>query len=312
MKKISVVVPCYNEEKSVHTMHQIITRLFQNELNNYDYELIFADDYSRDNTRQELENICASDKKVKAVLNVKNFGFMRNVFASFLEATGDAVFMVFGDLQDPPELLPKFVERWEKGDKVILGQKISSEESKIIFILRTLYYKLISKYSPVEQVQHSNGFGLYDREFLDILHQIDDPQPYFKGIVGEFAMEQSIIQYEQSIGSRGYSNTSLAKAYDFAMMGITSYTKTAMRITTFIGVSLGLISLGIAGVTFFGKIFSWFDYPIGTASILIGVFFIGAVQLFFIGILGEYILSINTRMLRRPLTVARKINFNKD
>ena len=292
-------------------MHNIITELFQNELNRYDYELIFTDDYSSDNTRKELEKICQSDKKVKAVLNVKNFGYTRNVFASFLEAGGDAVFMVFGDLQDPPQLLPKFVEQWENDYKVILGQKISSGESKLLFFFRSIYYKVIVHHSSVEQIQHFNGFGLYDKEFVDILHKIDDPQPYLKGIVGEFGMDQTILQYNQAESSRGHSNVNFARAYDAAMIGITSYTKFFMRIATFIGGILATLCIAFTAFVFFAKIFNLIDYPLGIPTITIGVFFIGAVQLFFIGILGEYILSINTRMLKRPLTIAKRINFEE-
>ncbi|MEG0834610.1 MAG: glycosyltransferase family 2 protein [Hydrogenoanaerobacterium sp.] len=313
MKKISIVVPCYNEEKSVHKMHQIITDLFATELKNYDYELIFVDDLSPDNTRAEIEKICAQDKKTKAVFNAKNFGYTRNVFQSLLYGDGDATFMFFGDMQDPPQLLPQFVEKWEQGKKVIIGQKINSSESKILFFLRTMYYKVVKRFSSVKQVSHFNGYGLYDREFIDVLRQIDDSQPYLKGIVGEFAMKQEIIQYEQSIGMREKSNVNFGRAYDAAMIGITSYTKTFMRMATFVGAGLGVLSGLFAMYIFLSKLLNWNTYPYGTASIIIGVFFIGAVQLFFTGILGEYILSINTRTMRRPLVVVeKKINFDED
>lgn len=310
MKKISVVVPCYNEEKSVHIMHEIITNLFQNELKNYDYELIFNDDYSTDHTRDELRKICAGDKKVKAVLNAKNFGFNRNVFYALLQATGDAVFMVFGDLQDPPELLPEFVKRWENGSKLVIGQKLHSDENKFVYSLRTLFYRTMDKLSNVKQIQHFNGYGLYDKMFIDAIRLIDDPNPYLKGIVGEFGMDIEIFNYSQRESNRGKSNFNFSKYYDVAMLGITSYTKTLMRVATFIGGFLGIISFIIALCVAINKILHWDTYPVGIPTIIVGVFFIGAIQLFFTGILGEYILSINTRTLKRPLVIpSERINF---
>jgi len=313
MKKISIVVPCYNEEKSVHTMHEIITNLFKNELSNYDYELIFNDDYSTDNTREELKKICKSDKKVKAVLNAKNFGFNRNVFYSLTQASGDAVFMIFGDLQDPPELLPQFIEKWNDGYKVIIGQKLQSNENKFVYALRTLFYKTMDKLSSVKQIQHFNGYGLYDKMFIEAIKQIHDPNPYLKGIVGEFGMQLYVLNYEQRESNRGKSNFNFSKYYDVAMLGITSYTKTLMRIATFIGSVLGLASIIIAIYVFINKLINWNSYPIGIPTIIIGIFLIGAIQLFFIGILGEYILSINTRTLKRPIVIPEvKLNFDKE
>lgn len=310
MKKISVVVPSYNEEKSVNAMYERIDKIFKNQLSNYDYELIFIDDCSKDNTRTELEKICEKDKRVKAIFNANNFGYTRNVFFSLQQGSGDATFMLFGDLQDPPELLPKFVEKWEEGYKVILGQKTTSRENKIVFFLRTLYYKLMEKMSTTKQIQHFNGFGFYDKEFINIIKSIDDPLPYFKGIISELGMRQTILQYSQSESSRGKSNVNFSRAYDAALVGITAYTKGLLRMATFVGAGIGIISLIFAIFTFVNKILNWDSYPIGMASILIGVFFLGAMQLFFIGILGEYILSINTRMMKRPLVVVeKKINF---
>lgn len=313
MKKISVVVPCYNEEKSVHKIHKIITDLFKNELKNYDYELIFNDDYSTDNTRQELEQICAGDNKVKAVLNAKNFGFSRNVFYSLTQASGDAVFMFFGDLQDPPELLPDFVKKWEDGYKVIIGQKKDSDENKFTFFLRTIFYKIIDKYSQIPQIQHFNGYGLYDKSFIETIKQIEDPLPYLKGIVGEFAFDLAIVKYHQNKSERGVSNFNFLKYYDVAMLAITSYTKAFMRIATFIGIFLGSISIIFSIFIFISKLLNWDVYPYGLSALLVGIFFIGGVQMFFLGMLGEYVLTINSRLIKKPLVVtSKKINFDKD
>ncbi len=313
MKTISVTIPCWSEEKSVRQMYERLTKIFREQLPQYDYEIIYVDDYSPDNTRSEIRKLCAEDKHVKAVFNARNFGFNRNVFATMQYGLGDATFLIFGDLQDPPEILPQMVDKWEQGHKVVVGQKTKSEESKLMYSLRTVYYNIIGMLSDSKQIQHFNGFGLYDKTFIDVMRQIDDPNPYLKGLVSEFGMDICVLQYEQAESLRGKSGFNFFKYYDVAMLGITSYTKILMRIATFIGAILGIISVCLAIFVFVTKLLNWNAYPYGTASILIGVFFIGAVQLFFTGILGEYILSINTRSMRRPLVVVgEKINFEEE
>ncbi len=310
MKTISVTIPCWSEEKSIRQMYDRLTKIFHEQLPQYHYEIIFVDDYSPDNTRNEIRKLCKEDKHVKAIFNARNFGFSRNVFASLLYGSGDATFMLFGDLQDPPELLPEMVRRWENGSKVVIGQRIKGNESKLMYFMRSMYYKLIGALAVTKQVEHYNGFGLYDKSFIDVLRQLDDPAPYLKGIVSELAIEQSIIPYEQAASERGKSGSNFLKNYDLAMLGLTSYTKILMRVATFIGVILGIFSACLAVFIFISKLLNWDAYPYGIASILIGVFFIGAIQLFFTGILGEYILSINTRSMRRPLVVVgERLNF---
>ena len=313
MKKITVTIPCYNEEKSVRQMYDRLTAVLKEQLPQYDYEIIFADDYSPDNTREEVRKLCAEDKRVKGVFNARNFGFNRNVFECLMYGDGDATFMLFGDLQDPPEMLPEFVKEWEGGHKVVVGQKTHSEESKLMYALRSLYYGIIGKLSDSKQIQHFNGFGLYDRTFIDVMRQIDDPNPYLKGLVSEFGMNIKVIPYEQAKSLRGKSGFNFMKYYDAAMLGITSYTKILMRLATFVGAGLGIISILLALFGLISKLCNWNAYPYGSATILIGVLFIGAVQLFFMGILGEYILSINTRTMRRPrVVVGERINFDEE
>lgn len=313
MKKISVTIPCWAEEKSVRQMYDRLAAVFREQLPQYDYEIIFVDDCSPDHTQDEIRKLCGEDKRVKGVFNARNFGFTRNVFETLTYGDGDATFMLFGDLQDPPEMLPKFVAEWEAGHKVVVGQKTSSKESPLMYFCRTVYYKIIGKMSDSKQIQHFNGFGLYDRAFIDVMRQIDDPIPYLKGIVSEFGMNLSVIQYEQAASLRGKSGSNFFKNYDVAMLGITSYTKILMRVATFIGAILGIFSVCLAVFVLITKLLNWNAYPYGTASILIGVFFIGAVQLFFVGILGEYILSINTRSMRRPrVVVGEKLNFKSE
>lgn len=294
-------------------MYDRLTKVFTEQLPEYDYEIIYVDDYSPDNTRAEIRKVCELDKHVKAIFNARNFGFNRNVFECLLYGSGDATFMLFGDLQDPPEKLPEFVKEWEAGYKVVVGQKTHSAESKLMYALRSLYYGVIGKLSDSKQIQHFNGFGLYDKVFIDTMRQIDDPNPYLKGLVAEFGMNIKIIQYQQAESMRGKSGFNFMKYYDVAMLGITSYSKILMRLATFVGAGLGIISAILALFVFISKLCSWNAYPYGSAAILIGVFFIGAVQLFFLGILGEYILSINTRTMRRPrVIVGERINFDEE
>lgn len=311
MKKISVVIPCYNEESSVLQMYERLTSIFTHQLSEYEYEIIYVDDASKDNTRNLVRELCKKDKKVKAVFNAKNFGFHRNVFESLQYGDGDATFMLFGDLQDPPEMLPEFIKQWEKGAKVIIGQRRKSQEGVLKQILRRLYYKIINMLSDSDQIELINGFGLYDRDFVSICREIDILQPFFKAIVAEYGMDLSIVMYDQANTNRGKSNFNLLKNYDFAMQGLTSSTKMLMRLATFIGMALILVCILMSIWVFINKIVNWDMYPAGTASIIIGIFFIGAIQLFFIGILGEYILSINSRIDKKPrIVVGEKINFD--
>ena len=312
MKKLSVVIPSFNEEKSIVEMYNRLAALFKTQLSYYDYEIIFADDFSPDKTWGEISKVCAIDRKVKGVRNAKNFGFTRNVFAALTYGTGDVTFMLFGDLQDPPELLVQFIEKWEQGYKVVLGQKKHSDENRLMYMLRSVYYKIIDCFSETKQLQHFNGFGLYDKSFIEISRQLKDSQPYLKGIVAEFAMNQCVVQYDQKVSKRGKSGFNFMKYYDVAMIGITSYTKTLMRMATFLGAALGVLSALFAVFVFINKLLNWDTYPAGTASIIVGIFMLGAVQLFFTGVLGEYILGINTRTMKRPLVViGDRLNFEE-
>lgn len=311
MKKISVCIPCYNEELSVREMYDRLTGLFKGKLKAYDYEIIYVDDYSKDNTRKIIEGLCLEDKKVKAVFNARNFGFHRNVFQSLQYGDGDAVFLLFGDLQDPPEMLPEFVKKWESGSKVIAGQKRKSGEGKLMCLMRRIYYKLINMLSDAKQIELFNGFGLYDREFINVMKEINIVQPFFKAVVSEYGMDLCVVQYDHAASKRGKSNFNFLKNYDFAMQGLTSSTKLLMRLATFVGGGVALASIVMALWVFINKLLNWDTYPAGTASVIIGIFFLGAVQLFFVGILGEYILNINSRIDKKPrVIVGRKINFD--
>ena len=290
-KKISVVIPCYNDSKSVENMRSRLTKVFTEQISAYDYEIIFVDDHSPDNTWEKISEVCKTDPKCKGIRNAKNFGFSRNVFACLRDyADGDAVFMLFGDLQDPPENLPLFVKEWEDGGKVIIGQKKSSQENKFVYAIRTLFYNIIGTFSSVKQIQHFNGYGLYDREFIEVLKQIDDSSPYLKGIVGEFAMDLKILRYKQVESERGKSNFNFSKYYDVAMQGITAYTKTFMRMATFVGVVLGVISIIVALIVLINKLINWNSYPVGIPALTVGVFLL-ALSSFSSWVLWENIFS---------------------
>jgi glycosyltransferase involved in cell wall biosynthesis len=312
MKKISAVIPCYNDSNSIMRMQERLTCVFRDRLPQYDYEIIFVDDCSPDDTWTEIKKACATDRRAKGIRNATNFGFVRNVFSSMKYGDGDAVFMLFGDIQDPPEILPEFINFWEEGCNVVIGQKSKTNEGAIITLMRKLYYKIIDKFSSGKQISNFNGFGLYDRSFIDLLDQIEDMQPFIKGIVSEFANKIKIVSYEQAMSERK-SNNNFLKNYDLAMVGITSYTKMLMRFATFSGCVMGILSFILAAVVFIRKLSDWDTYPIGIPSIGVGVFFLGAIQLFFLGILGEYVLSINERSMKRPLVViGERLNFEDD
>lgn len=309
---ISVVIPSFNEEKSVVEMYDRLNRVFAEKLPQYDYEIIYVDDFSTDGTRAEVRKLAAKDPRVKGIFNARNFGFHRNVFQALTYGSGDATFMLFGDLQDPPENLPEFVERWEKGAKVVVGQRRSSDEGMIMTTCRHLYYKLIDWFSDTNQISRFTGYGLYDRAFVDILKDIDDIQPFFKAVVAEYGLDLEIVQYDQAQSSRGASNFNFLKNYDFAMQGITSSTKLLMRLATFIAGIVVIACLGISLFVLVKKLIDWNSYPVGEASRTIGIFFLGAVQLFFIGILGEYILNINGRMVSKPrVVIGEQVGFDQ-
>lgn len=313
MKKVSILIPCYNEEENVVPMSEAIVQLFTSELSQYDYELVFIDNDSQDNTRRLLRKICAKNSKVKAIFNAKNFGQFNSPYYGILQTTGDCVISMVCDFQDPLELIPKYLEEWEKGYKIVIGIKTSSKENKVLYFLRSLYYKTIKKYSNVEQIEHFTGSGLYDREFVEVLRNLKDPTPFLRGIVAELGYKRKEIPYEQPQRRAGKTHNNWYSLYDAAMLSFTSYTKIGLRLATFIGIFVGLISFIIAVVYLIMKLVFWNTFSAGMAPVLIGIFFLGSVQLFFLGFMGEYILSMNQRIMNRPLVIEEeRINFDED
>ena len=313
MKKVSILIPCYNEEENVGPMSEAIVELFTKELPQYDYELLFIDNDSKDNTRPILRDICAKNKKIRAIFNAKNFGQFNSPYYGILQTTGDCVISMVCDFQDPIELIPKYLEEWENGYKIVIGIKTSSKENPIVYHLRSLYYKIIKKFSDVEQIEHFTGSGLYDREFVEVLRDLKDPTPFLRGIVAELGYKRKEIPYEQPQRRAGKTHNNWYSLYDAAMLSFTSYTKIGLRLATFLGMAIGFCSVVIAIVYLVLKIIFWDRFIAGTAPLMIGMFFLGAVQLFFLGFLGEYILSMNQRIMNRPLVIEEeRINFDEN
>lgn len=311
MKKISVLIPCYNEEENIVPMSEAVVSLLESELSNYDYELVFIDNDSTDNTRTLLRQICKKNKKIKAIFNAKNFGQFNSPYYGMLQTTGDCTIAMTCDFQDPIELIPQYISEWENGYKIVIGIKTSSKENPIMHHIRGFYYKLVKKFSEVEQIEHFTGSGLYDKEFINVLKELRDPTPFLRGIVAELGFKRSEIPYEQPKRRAGKTHNNFYSLYDAAMLSITSYTKAGLRLCTFVGLSTGLISFMIGLIYLILKLLFWDTFQAGTAPILIGMFMLGAVQLFFIGMIGEYILSINQRVMNRPLVVEEeRLNFD--
>lgn len=311
MKKISIVVPCYNEKDNVGPMCKALTELFAGPLAAYDYEIIFADNYSRDGTREILRGLCAENRKVKAIFNCQNFGQINSPYHAILQSSGDCTVLLAADFQDPVEMIPVFVKEWEQGGyQVVCGVKTASRENKLMYFLRSCYYHAIKRMSSVEQIEHFTGFGLYDRNFVQILRELQDPTPFLRGIVAEYAPNRKEVPFEQPRRRAGKTHNNWYSLYDVAMLSFTSYTKVGLRLATFFGFAIAGIGFVIALVYLIMKLVYWDRFVAGMAPILIGIFVLGGIQIFFIGLLGEYILNMNTRIIRRPLVVEEeRLNF---
>jgi len=310
MKKISILIPCYNEEENVVPISKAVMEEFDRNLPDYDYEIVFIDNDSNDNTRPLLREICKNNPKVKAIFNAKNFGQFNSPYYGLLQVTGDCVIPLCCDFQDPIEMLPKIVEEWEKGAKIVSCIKTESLENPIIRLLRTCYYRLIKKMSNVDQIEHFTGFGLYDRSFIEVLRSLKDPTPFLRGIVAELGYKRVSIPYTQAKRRAGHTHNNFFTLFDAAMLSFTSYTKVGLHLVTFVGMLLSSICM-LVGLGYFAyKLLYWDRFSMGLAPLIISFFFFMGIQILFIGFVGEYVMSINTRVMNRPLVIEEeRINF---
>ncbi len=310
MPIISVVTACYNEEDNVAEVYRQVKDVFDG-LPGYIYEHIFIDNASRDNTVGILREIAAADKRVKVIVNSRNFGHIRSPYHAVLQAKGDAVIGIVADLQDPPAMIKDFIAKWEEGYKVVLGIKEKSEESRLFFLLRGLYYKVLRRLSDVELIEHFTGFGLYDRQVVEVLRGIEDHYPYLRGLIADIGFESAKITYHQPTRKRGITKNNFYTLFDIAMLGLTSYTKVPLRLATIFGFGCSALSLAVALAYFIYKLLFWKSFTVGVAPLVIGLFFFASVQLFFLGVIGEYIGAVHTQVLKRPLVVEKeRINFD--
>ena len=308
MKCISIVTPCFNEEENVRELCSRIKQVmseFQ-----YEYEHILIDNASTDATVEVLRGLAAQDRHIKVILNTRNFGHVRSPYHALLQAGGDAVIGMASDLQDPPEKIPEFIRKWEEGYKIVIGIKTTSKEGGLFYLMRSMYYRALRSLSDVRLIDNFTGFGLYDRKVIEILREFHDPYPYFRGLIADIGFEIARIEFDQPRRKRGISKNNFYTLYDLAMLGVVSYTKVPLRLAAMFGFLTGAVSFLVGLVYLVYKLIDWRNFSLGLAPVVIGLFFLGSVQLFFLGIVGEYIGEIYTLSVRRPLVIEKeRINF---
>lgn len=310
-KVISVMIPCYNEEENVVPIYEAVKSELQTSLPEYDYEILFIDNKSQDRTRELIRGICAEDQRVRAIFNCKNFGQFNSPYYGITQTSGDCTVTLCADFQDPVELIPVFVREWEKGYKIVIGRKTKSRENRLVYFLRGCYYKLIRKMSSVEMIEQFTGFGLYDKSFVQVLRELHDPTPFIRGIVAELGPERKEIEYTQPQRRAGKTHNNWYSLFDAAMLSFTSYTKAGMRVAEFFGFAVAGLSFLCGMVYLVAKLIAWDSFVAGYAPTMIAVFFMGGVQLAFLGFLGEYIMAVNARVMNRPLVVEEeRLNFD--
>ena len=305
MPLLTIFTPCFNEEENVAEAHRQVKEVMAM-LPAYDYDHLFIDNASTDRTVDILRDLAAQDEHVRVIVNTRNFGTVRSPYHAMLVARGDAVICLVCDLQDPPELIPLFVRKWEEGYKIAIGVKSGSRESRRMFRVRRLYYWLIGRLSEIELVSDFTGFGLYDRAVVEQCRDTGEQYPYFRGLICDFGYARAEIEYMQPARERGVSKHNFYSLYDAAMLGITNHSKVPLRLATMAGFTLSITALLVALGYLVAKLLFWDNLQLGLAPLLIGIYFFGAVQLFFVGILGEYIGSIHTQVHKRPLVVEKE------
>jgi polyisoprenyl-phosphate glycosyltransferase len=305
MKRISVVTPCYNEEENVEELYRQVKDVFRN-LRNYRYEHLFIDNASTDGTVARLKALARADRNVKIIVNARNFGPVRSPNYGLLQAGGDAAILLVADLQDPPSLIPEMIRKWEEGFKIVVAIKKDSGESRLMFSVRKLYYRIVTRLSETPLIKNFTGFGLYDKKVIEILRTINDPYPYFRGLICDIGFERATLEYVQPARRKGFTKINLYTLYDVAMLGITNHSKVPLRLAAMLGFILSLLSFLVAVAYFVYKLVFWSEFSLGIAPLVIGFFFFSSIQLFFIGIIGEYIGSIHTQVHRRPMVVEQE------
>ncbi len=309
-KTISVMIPTFNEEENARPIYEAVRDIIKKELGEYDYEILFIDNKSTDRTREIIEEICKEDKGVKAIFNQKNFGQFNSPYYGIIHTSGDCTVTMCADFQDPVEMIPKFVHEWENGYKIVIGKKTRSKENPIMYALRGMYYRIMKKMSSVDMIEQFTGFGLYDNSFVDTLRELKDPIPFIRGIVAELGPERKEIEYTQPKRRAGKTHNNFYTLYDAAMLSFTAYTKSGMRIATFMGFTISVISFVIGIAYLVMKLMMWRRFSMGYAPMMISLFFMGGVILSFLGFMGEYIMAMNTRLMNRPLVIEeRRLNF---
>ena len=308
--KITIVIPTYNEVDNIESGYERLRKV-TDACQEYSWEYLYIDNLSTDGTRAKLRALAVADKNVKVIFNAVNVGWSRSSFYGLMNATGDAAILLSADMQEPPEVIPRFLEQYKKGYRIVIGKKTRSKENPLKYFVRKIYYGILHKMAEIEHIDQFMGFGLYDRQFLDVLRKLEDPIPYLRGMVAELGGERAEIEYTQETRKHGKTHFNFWGMYDLAMLGITSYTKVMMRVCTLIGMVIGTVSTILAIITAFLKIFRIVDYPNGVAAIIVAVMILGSMILFFVGLLGEYVLSINQRVMKRPLVVEEtRLNFD--
>lgn len=310
MKKVTIMTPCYNEEENVEEIYKQVKAEFDKLCGKYTYEHLFIDNYSTDCTREILRGLAAKDKNVKCIFNAANFGAIRSPYYALCQASGDAVIYIVADLQEPPQLIPQMLEKWEEGHKVVACVNSKRKENPIVFQTRKAFYKILKAMSETKQIENFNGFGLYDKSFIQILRSIKDPYPYLRGLVAEYGCNIATIDFFKPNRERGKSSFNFYRLYDFAMVGFVSYSKFPLRLACFIGFIVGVLSLCVGLFYLVYKLLYWDTFQAGSAPLVVGMFFVASVQLFFLGVVGEYVGNILTQVKNRPLVVEEeRLNF---
>lgn len=312
MKKlISIISGCYNEEENLPVYYESVRNLMDS-LPQYDFECLIADNCSSDRSPQILEQIAAEDQRFKIVFNLKNYGPDRSGGNLFHRAKGDAVVNLASDLQDPPEMIPIFLQKWEEGNKLVWAQRNKTEERGSMEAVRKLYYRIIRSISESEEIERANGFGLYDREVVDWIKWADDPAPFIRNLVTALGYHPCLVPYERRARVRGKSSYNLFRYINDALGGMVASSRVPLRLATYLGFSVAVASILIGLVYLLWKLTHWYNFTAGIAPIMVGMFFLGAVQLICIGIMGEYVGEILTRVKKRPRVIERRIlNFDE-